>query len=196
MLTKYWNPYLETYMAFVGNVLQAYIARTKCIEEYSFAVPNHEAIETLVHYSPVFEVGCGIGYWAKLVQDAGGEIIPYDANVNDEGMVKQYMSKDEYTQPYTQVLHGGIEVAELHSDKALFLCWPPYQSSIAHECLKTYLEYGGQTLIYVGEGYGGCTGDDAFHDLIKERMECVKTINIPTWPGIHDYMDVYTLKTT
>jgi len=184
----------EHYAAMSGQLMSSFMVRDKCIKEYAFAVPNEAAIEALVHHGPVVEIGCGLGYWAKLVQDAGGEIIPYDVNVNDMGMVKLYMSKDEYMQPHTRIFHGGAEVAELHSDKALFLCWPPYDSSMAYECLKTYLEHGGQTLIYVGEGSGGCTGDDEFHDLIEERMECAKNVRIPVWPGIHDYMDVYVLK--
>jgi hypothetical protein len=213
VLTKFWNPYLEKYMATVGSVLPTYgeehytnvlgnfdtfanvfQARDKCLKEYSFAVPSQEAIDALVHYGPVVEIGCGLGYWAKLVQDAGGEIIPYDSCVNDQGMVKLYMTKSDYAPAYTQVFQGGVEVAELHSDKTLFLCWPPYDSPMAHDCLETYLKHGGKTLIYVGEGHGGCTGDDEFHNLIEERLECVKTISIPVWPGIHDYMNVYTLK--
>jgi hypothetical protein len=213
VLTKFWNPYLEEYMAAVGNVLptygeehyagvlgnfesfaNAFHVRDKCIKEYAFAVPNEAAIEALIHYGPVVEIGCGLGYWAKMVQDAGGEIIPYDSNANDKGMVKLYMTKEDYVPTHTRVFQGGAEAAELHSDKALFLCWPPYDSSMAHDCLQTYLKHGGQTLIYVGEGAGGCTGDDAFHDLIEEHMECARSISIPVWPGIHDCMDIYTLK--
>lgn len=210
MLSKVCNPYLDEYLETLGTILpthgemhlhlcgtllntNSWRRRDECLQKYSFAVPNDEAIATLVKYSPVVEIGCGLGYWAKLVHDAGGEIIPHDIHVNKKGMVKLYMSKDEYATPHTQVFKAGVEAAELHSDKALFLCWPPYNESMAHDCLQTYLKYGGQTLIYIGENYG-CTGDDAFHDLIENNMELSHSVQIPVWPGIHDCMYVYTVK--
>jgi len=212
MAVKAWNPYLESYLECIGQILpthgeehhgamsrgvmHSYYVRDKCIKEYAFAIPNEEAIDTLIQYGPIVEIGCGLGYWARLVQDAGGEIIPYDAHVNDKGMVKLYMHKDKYAQPHTRVFHGTHEVVALHSNMTLFLCWPPYYNSMAHDCIQTYLQHGGQTVIYVGEGYGGCTGDDAFHNLLSEHMEVAKTVSIPVWPGIHDRLDVYVRKMT
>lgn len=211
MPTKVWNPYLEEYIKSVGQTLPTYgdehfyrsisgdfmsahISREKCLREYGFAVPNEEAIDAMVGLGPIVEIGCGIGYWAKLIQDAGGEIVPYDLNVNDAGCVKLYTTKNDYVPTHTQVFKGGAEVAELHSNMVLFLCWPPYETSMAFDCLNVYLRHGGHTLVYIGEGHGGCTGNDDFHNLIEERMECVRCISIPVWPGIHDRMEIYSLK--
>jgi hypothetical protein len=207
-LTNFKNPYLEEYLRGTGGVklstygfpnfdiegsISRFQLRAESLEKYSYAIPDQEAIEALVEYSPVVEIGCGLGYWAHLVQQAGGEISPYDINVNDEGLVKLYR-RDTYVKPYTEVFKGGSEVLEQHADKTLFLCWPPYDESMAYVASQTYLNNGGKTIIYVGEGNGGCTGDDQFHELLEERMERVKSIYIPVWDSIHDRMEIWRVK--
>ena len=54
--------------------------------------------------------------------------------------------------------------------------------------------FRGDRFVYVGEGYGGCTGDDVFHELLEEEWTEMKTIEIPQWPCIHDQMTVYGRK--
>eukprot|EP00854_Cymbomonas_tetramitiformis_P003077 gene3077-3908_t len=43
-----------------------------------FAVPNAEAIATMVKYSPLVELGAGTAYWAELARSAGASITTYD----------------------------------------------------------------------------------------------------------------------
>jgi len=60
---------------------------------------------------------------------------------------------------------------------------------MAAECL---IAYKGQTVIFVGEGWGGCTGDDLFHDHLSSDFEKVEDYyDLPQWEGIHDYLAVY-----
>ena len=54
---------------------------TGCTENYGWAVPAEKAIEkikTFVVNDKVVEIGSGYGLWAKLMQDAGIQIVsPY-----------------------------------------------------------------------------------------------------------------------
>ena len=59
---------------------------------------------------------------------------------------------------------------------------------MALDCL-TY--YEGDALVYVGEGSGGCTGGDKFHKQLDSEWKDVRTIYLPNWPGIHDYLAIY-----
>ena len=62
MAVKAWNPYLESYLECIGQILpthgeehhgamsrgvmHSYYVRDKCIKEYAFAIPNEEAYTT------------------------------------------------------------------------------------------------------------------------------------------------------
>jgi hypothetical protein len=73
----------------------------------------------------------------------------------------------------------------------MFLCWPPYDTRMAEEALRAY---AGNAVVYVGEGYGGCTANDAFHERLKADFECVYSVELPRWFGIHDHMTIWRRK--
>jgi hypothetical protein len=55
-------------------------------ETYAWAIPNPEAIATLVQHSPLIEIGAGRGYWAALAAAEGADILAFDPNLpNREG---------------------------------------------------------------------------------------------------------------
>lgn len=92
------------------------------------------------------------------------------------------------------IVEGSCEVLALpeNQDRALFLCWPPYDKDFAYNVLKAYQ---GNTLIYVGEGEGGCTGDDNFFKLLeKEWEEVAYDDGFTSWSGIHDQLIIYRRK--
>ena len=51
--------------------------------------------------------------------------------------------------------------------------------------------YDGGTVIYVGEGEEGCTGDEAFHERLKQHWRCVRQVAIPQMPYVHDWLWIY-----
>lgn len=186
-----------------GFSTKAWEARKKAVSLYAWAIPSEEAIRAIVECGPVVEIGAGSGYWASLIAQLGGNVIAFD----------QYEPKANKDYPFEQgwfpVQKGGPEKAAEHSDRALFLCWPPYNSSFALECLKAYQ---GNTVIFVGEGSGGCTADDDFFRSVGEHVyswgddgepeerpvsdewERVSEVSIPQWDGIHDYLTIYRRK--
>lgn len=173
--------------------LEVFRKRDECLLKYSFAVPNPEALEALASLSPIVEVGAGLGYWAHLLEQMGADVVAYDIHVDASGDVKLY-SEPKYVKPYTRVIRGEPAAAWLHSDRTLFLCWPPYDEPMAFDCLDNYLRGGGRTLAYVGEGPGGCTGDSRFHILMSEQMELTSEVRIPVWQGIHDRLEIWRAK--
>lgn len=70
----------------------------------------------------------------------------------------------------------------------LLLCWSPYGEPFAFECLQAFQ---GTQLVYVGEGPGGCTGDDRFHEELSQAWTCEGNLVIPQWFGIHDSVFLY-----
>lgn len=133
---------------------------------------------------PVVEVGAGSGYWAWQLEQAGIDVAAYDPHP---------VSPDNHFcagGPYTSVLPGGPEVVlTQHPDRVLLMVWPPYEGEHAAEALRLYC---GDLLLYAGEGWGGCTADEGFYELLEAEWD--ETAVAPqhvTWSGIHCTLRAY-----
>ena len=173
------NPYLEAYLAATraSNAYSQWESRRALVQQYAWAIPNDEAIRLLVGLGPLVEIGAGSGYWASLVRQAGGDIVALDI--------------EPWATTHTEVEEGGPEYAGAYHDRTLFLCWPPYDMPMAYDALYGYTEAGGRRVVYVGESRGGCTGDDAFHEMLALRYEWSDGVSLPQWYGLHDTLTVW-----
>jgi hypothetical protein len=45
---------------------------------YAWAIPDARALRILAALGPLVEVGCGKGYWARLLRDYGVDVVAYD----------------------------------------------------------------------------------------------------------------------
>jgi hypothetical protein len=175
-------------------------ARDRLTSRYAWAIPDIDALDELSAHAPLIEIGAGTGYWAWLLRQRGVDILAYDiepptspehSNGYHGACLPGYRRVDVVGTTWTEVLPGGPEQAGLHPQRTLFLCWPPYARPMATECLRAYQDAGGKTLVYVGEDAGGCTGDEAFHELLHKDWRPVEEMRIPQWDGIHDALWVY-----
>lgn len=160
-------------------------AREKMVRYYSWAIPNEAAINKLAELAPIVEMGAGGGYWSYLIRKKVGfsGVVAYDRRIE----IPNFWAKRRWTHTF----YGQPSKLKKHRNSTLFLCWPPYNTDMAARCLKYYQ---GNRLAYVGEGYGGCTGDDAFHDELEEKWNLEETIEIPQWWGVHDQLFVFRKK--
>ncbi len=171
------NPLLDLWLNRGTDSTRDYRARERGHKLYAWAIPTDEALATIAKYSPIIEIGAGTGYWAALLQERGTDVLAFDI----------YQAGPKHT----KVLFGSCEEIQNHPERTLFLCWPPYKTPMAIDCLKAYR---GRYLIYVGEGDGGCTGDDAFHALLCREWKPIEYVKIPRWLTIHDRLVVYERK--
>jgi hypothetical protein len=162
----------------------AYERRRTCVRRYAFGVPNRAALEAIARYSPIVELGAGTGYWAYLLQNREVDIVTYD--LAPPGQAENAYKFEPRT--WTQVGLGGVEVLDQYADRALFLCWPGYRDTFADEALARFI---GTVLIYVGEGAGGRTANDAFFVRLQRDWARVEQIAIPRWSGAHDSLSIY-----
>jgi hypothetical protein len=147
----------------------------------SFAVPNDEAIFAIAELKmPVVEIGAGTGYWAWMLRQAGVEVEAFD-KVPDPDM-NEWMDGDSWT----EVKRGTSIVLKDFAQHALMLCWPPYEDPMALDCLH---EYQGDTIIFIGEWSGGCCATDAFFKELETWMT-ERDVDIPKWPGMHDFLRI------
>jgi len=131
---------------------------------YAWAVPTRTAVAAIAaHTSRVVEVGCGSGYWAWLLEQAGVDVLAID------------------TTPPPVAWHAvrlgtELEVAK-HPDRTLFLCWPPWASEMAYNALS---RYRGELVVYVGEWMGG-SAEPRFFSLLAQEYEEADRVDIPQW---------------
>lgn len=163
------------------------LSRRSLVHQFSWSIPSPEAIASIARFSKsIVEVGCGTGYWASLLQSIGCDVICYDAHPPSTG-VNEY----GHCREYTEIRSGSCMAASDHPDRSLMLSWPPYEDPMAHDTLRAYLNAGGQSLVYIGESWGGCCGNDTFFNLINATMRLVSTIDLPQWYGLHDAVFLY-----
>jgi len=189
-LTASSNPYLEIFEAMHNRYSASdsrRFSRSSLVRKYSWAIPNEKALETIISYGPLMEIGAGTGYWAALLRQRGADVICYESQLTETGR-NSYVFKGH---SWTEVLPGTESAAAYHPDRSLMLCWPPEKDEMAYQALKSYR---GQTLIYVGEEPPGCTADEKFHDLVRSEWHLQKRIDLPRWHLLQDSLYVYSRK--
>lgn len=194
-MNKFKNEYYDLVRDYIGqdyrsvpihDFLFSLVSRKEYVVKYSWAIPNDEAIHEIAKHAPIVEMGAGTGYWAYLLRQLKVDILafdPYPPGLKD----------NPYCDPrqWTEVLHGDHNVLKDYPDRTLFLCWPPYHKPAGADILKNYR---GDVFLYTGETAGGCNGDDEFWEIVDRDFEEVKVIEIPQWPGIHDYFITFKRK--
>lgn len=170
------NLYLEEYKKRRSGFLSLFDLRTELTRKYAWAIPNNEAINCLAKASPLIEIGAGSGYWASLIKQVGGDIICFDIKPDPES--------NDYTDKFWfDVRLGDESLLSQYPDRTLFLCWPPYCSSMPFNALQVYQ---GDRLFW-----GGCNAEDEFFEILDREWELVQVIEIPQWYGINDYFHEY-----
>ncbi len=196
------NPLLELHRAHRGAVE----FRDQAIRNYSFAIPDEEALVAIGAWAPsgVVEIGAGTGYWANQLASLSIDVVAYDIEPAPSPANRWFAGSPRWY----AVQPGDERVAQRHPDRCLLLVWPTINEAWAARALALFHQAGGQTVAYVGEGAGGRSGDDLLHRLIGELDVClqcrydlpdvactcdavplfaaVEQVQIPTWAGFDD----------
>ena len=147
----------------------------------------------------ILEVGCGTGYIANLLQMRGIKVIPCDIAPMEppRDYIKQsplMINGNEYhgiTPSFCSIHKGDSsnfqrfiplkEKGASHNQTALLLCYPPpTPSTMAEDCLTTFLNIGGSFLIYIGEFYG-LTASQTFETKLTQFFTCIERIPCLSW---------------
>jgi len=175
---------VEPYVARAGVNAGYLMTRDRLTKSYAWSIPSPQDIAwiaALLDGRGVIEIGAGTGYWAWQLSQANVDVLAYDS----APFGNQWCTNTQYH----PVHEGGPEKAAGTPDRALFLCWPPYDDPMAVATLRAY---AGDLLIYAGEGAGGCTGDDEFHGLLAaDWTEIGDSPGHVTFSGIHCHLTAY-----
>lgn len=149
---------------------------------YAYAAPSHEAVLAIRDFCTegVLEMGAGLGYWAHVMRSYGINVVAYEPRQpHDNPYFSNHASEIfSYQTPWT-TMKTRLEPGELEeTPRALMLCWPDTNAFASH----TLGRYRGNHLVFVGEGRGLATGDDDFHDAMKNEWVEERRIDLPILP--------------
>lgn len=182
----YWIDYPREVM---DRAHAAGLNREALCSRYSWSIPSPGDIAWITQQldgRAVVEIGAGSGYWAWQLTQAGVDVAAYDPQRAGEGNgFAKYRA-------YHPVTIGDHENAAGHGDRALMLCWPSYGAPFAKQALH---RYAGDTVIYIGEGEGGCCADDRFHRILRRDFDELGYSPFHVnWYGIHCYVTAWRRK--
>lgn len=171
-------------------------ARDLIILKQGFALLTHSWINTLVEYigdKKCLEIMAGCGSLSKILKDKGVNIKTTDdfswdgrANWNN---AKNYWIEIENKDAIESIKEYGKDV------DFIVMSWA-YMDNTAYECLLEMRKINPNCkMIFIGEGWGGCTANDNFYENfieIDEEISNKINKNYQQWEGIHDR--VYIVK--
>jgi len=158
--------------------------RHDMVARYSWTITDPDTVALVAEHSGgrLVDPMAGTGYWGWVLAQHGVDVTSSDAEPGTNHWHKDHPCYGPV------VAMPGVDAVVPHADRTLFLAWPPYNTPDGADILAAYR---GSRVIYVGEGDGGCTGDDRLHELLAKEWREV-TYRVPVqWFGIHDVVTVY-----
>ena len=181
----YQTPQVQRWNTDCGHFsIDGYPNREELVARYAWCVTDPATIDFIAAHARggLVDPMAGTGYWAYLLNQAGVDVVSYDL---EPGSNAWHGDKQLFTE--ITALDGALAVA-MHRNRTLFMSWPPYSEDVGARILNAYR---GRRVIFIGEGHGGCTGDDDLYETLERHWTEVAE-HIPVqWFGVHDHVYVY-----
>lgn len=162
--------------------------RKQLVPRYAWTVSDPATVDFILRFcgDTVIDPMAGTGYWARLLTERGVFTLAYDRHA----ATPQYNDWHRGTEHWTRVLPGEAvdTVTAAGPGVTLLLSWPPYNTPDGADAVRAYT---GHRIIYIGEGDGGCTGDDALHKIFQTEWSEVEYHAPVQWWGLRDLVFVY-----
>lgn len=168
------------------GILGAWDFREECCHRYAWAVPSDDALSALLALGPLVEPFAGTGYWSRLLRDRGGDVVASDEAPPGSGRDNCWHERPgaaAWTAVRTE--RAAVTTAE-HSDRALFMCWPPNHEPDAALALRAYR---GSAFAYLADRH--LSADATFYAELAADWVCVRTIPVPRWRGCGDSLTIW-----
>jgi hypothetical protein len=172
----------------LARILDLSERRRELASKFSWAIPTEQALSVLAKHAPLVECGAGMGYWSALLRARRVDAIAYDLSPPGGDAQNEYHRGERG--PWIEVrAASAAAAARRHRERALFLCWPPYDDDASsYAALRAYR---GEVAIHVGERDEGATGSVRFHRELRLNWTLIEEVDLPHWPGLRDRLMVY-----
>jgi len=163
--------------------LDAWVKRDLFTRKVGYALLTFDKIKPLkkfVEGKRLHEVCAGTGY-AKFFFS----LLNPRFYIQTDNFSSHFVPEKRFTD--VEIVDSVLKEKELQSEVVL-MSWPPFDETFARDIALVMRK--GATLIYIGEGRGGCTGDDSFFKEV-EKFRGLGIFPIVNFPGIHDKIFVF-----
>ncbi len=172
----------------IANMTHMFQLRDQLVRQYAWSIPDPDSLRFIAEHSRGYLIDpmAGTGYWCYLLSWLGVNCRPYDLDPPREDYDGNFWHPN--TRSFVHITAADVtESASGWPDATLFLSWPPMTDAAA----RALAAYQGSRVIYIGEGMGGATGDDTFHEMLDAKWNRVDKHPIVQWVGLHDTITVW-----
>lgn len=169
-----------------SGIMCQYAFRQKYIKYIGFVLHTRETISKLVEmlkHKRVIEVGCGTGFLSRQLKNHHVNVKAIDCKKYSYGLDINYC-KIHY--------HDAVHYIKKNRYDVIIMSWPDYDTDFAYNIASNMKK--GTILIYQGEDYGGCTGNEKFFDYLDDYFDEINNDLYETHPkfyGIHDNWNIF-----
>lgn len=172
---RHWDDEIDGSDDDMRRRLDASVQRAMWIGAYGFTLPCAELIAACVKNSPLIEIGAGSGALARLIANAGGEIV-----ATDLGSAQHGFEIGRWFPVQTGV--DARAAVKAHPNATVLCSWPSLKEDWFHRALRAM--HRDQAVIVVRED--ACADDKTWTYFDGPRFADIGTIEIPCWPNMHD----------
>lgn len=175
-----------------GGFGRTFKIRNAHINRLGFPIITTEVADALAEFigdKTVVDIGARTGYISAILAERGVNITAVD---NLQG---KYHSGTATHKWYPIMEIDALEM-DLSQYEAILLSWPDYDTDFGYRIISKMSP--GQILIYQGESWGGCTGDENFFSLLDNDGGLFQEINSDflndhhvQFDGLHDWWWLY-----
>lgn len=186
------GPTVDTY----GSIRRNYglrVDREGLTSRYSWTVTDPATVDFVIEHAGnlVVDPMAGSGWWAYLLTQAGVTVMASDVTPPNGTRDNVWHRGDSHVPVGRSDAADAVSLAPVGA--TLLLSWPPYDGDPGYRALKAYR---GNRVIYAGEGWGGCCGDDDMFELLRDEWDEVAEHRPVQFYGLHDYVTTYQRKVT
>jgi hypothetical protein len=165
--------------------------RDALASQYAWTITDPDTVAFVAKHAgeSVLDPMAGTGYWSYLLGQLGADVVASDIAPPDTAA--NHYHKAGITHVRVAQRDAVRAVTYRCAAWTLLLAWPPYDSPLGTDIIRAYQ---GDRIVYIGEGEGGCCGDDAMFDLLADGWVQVAEHRPVQFGGIHDYVAVYERK--
>jgi hypothetical protein len=163
-------------------------ARRTFVDRFGFALLCQKAVERIVSNTcgDFLAIGAGVSAWETLLRSVAAHYNRALIATDMEIQRQSFMPVEKLTSVKAVEKYGA-------ACDTCFFSWPDYNNPHTLRALMTRHEPF-PYVVYIGEGKGGCTGDDGLHEYLNTRYSCIEQILIPRWPRVNDFVEIFKRK--
>ena len=189
------------------RISTSFSCRQEYISMFGYVLLTKEVLQDIKHFTKAhgikkfIELGSGTGFLTKTLVDIGLDGIGYSLEIPKVKKNKKNAWGLEPAPIYDFCLQEGLlkigdmkEIINNNIPDMIISSWIPYGGG---QEVQEFFNNNGypEYYIVIGEGYGGCTANDEYHDWLENNYEVKDTVeSYVSFDGLYDSIKIHKIK--